>query len=70
MLRGATEVADKRAWFSVPEEIWVSQLDLPAGDHTLQIDYHDAYGAVVSSEQADVTIRPGRRSFVMVRTMR
>ena len=69
VVRGATEVADKRAWFSVPEEIWLSQLNLPAGNHTLQIDYHDANGAVISSEQADVTIRPGRRSFVLVRTM-
>ncbi len=69
VVRSATEVADKRAWFTVPEEIWISQVDLPPGDHTLDISYHDAEGGVVSSEQAEVTITPGHRSFVMVRTL-
>jgi hypothetical protein len=69
VVRGATEVADKRAWFTVPEEIWISQVDLPAGDHTLEIRYHDAQGGVVSSEEAQVTITPGLKSFVVVRTL-
>jgi hypothetical protein len=69
VVRGVTEVADKRAWFSVPEEIWLSRMNLPAGDHILEIDYHDSNGAVVSSEEANVTIRPGRRSFVLLRTI-
>jgi hypothetical protein len=69
VVRGATEVADKRAWFTAPEEIWISQVDLPAGDHTLEITYHDAQGGIVSSEEAEVTITPGRKSFVVVRTL-
>jgi hypothetical protein len=70
MIRNLSEVADKRAWFSVPEEIWLAKMDLAAGAYVLDIDYKDQHGDVVSSTQRSVTVAPGKRSVLMVRTSR
>jgi len=69
IVRNASEVADKRAWFSAPEEIWLARLDLTPGDHVLDLTYRDENGGVVSSQQVKVTVAEGKRSFVFVRTM-
>ena len=69
LVRTASEVADKRAWFTVPDQIWLCQLDLDEGDRALQLTYRDSQGAVVREQEVSVTVEPGRHSFVILRTV-
>jgi len=71
ILRNATEVADKRGWLAIPEEIWMAILALPAGDHSLSLTYRNAAGAPVATGGIEkVSVRPGERTFAIVETMR
>jgi hypothetical protein len=67
--RTLSEVADKRAWFTVPDQIWMLQLDLEPGEQMLELTYRNAEGGAVSTEAVVVDVVPGRRSFVLVRTV-
>lgn len=69
LARTASEVADKRGWFTVPDEIWMCQLDLEPGDRSLKLTYRDRRGDVVREDVADVHVERGRRTFVVVRTV-
>lgn len=69
LARTASEVADKRAWFTAPDQIAMCPLDLPEGDHELRLTYRDAGGSVVRSEKVDVHVEAGRHTFVIVRTV-
>lgn len=69
LVRTASEVADKRAWFTVPDEIWMCQLDLAPGDRMLKLSYRNTQGEVVQEEVTRVQVVPGRRTFVTVRTV-
>ena len=69
LVRTASEVADKRAWFTVPDQIWMCQLDLEPGDRTLKLTYRDSQGHVVREDVAEVHVERGRRTFMVVRTV-
>ncbi len=66
----ATELSDKRCWQTVPDKIAVARVVLPEGKHALKLTFRDAGGAVAGEREADVQIRPGRRTFLVVRTAR
>lgn len=69
LARTASEVADKRAWFTVPDQIWMCQLDLDEGDHALLLTYRDAQGGVVREQEVSVVVEAGRHTFVILRTV-
>jgi hypothetical protein len=64
----ATELADKRFWQTVPDQIWVARLTLPGGDHTLKLTFRDDQKTVILEKEMGVTITPGQKTFVVVRT--
>ena len=71
LARFASEQADKRLWSTLPDEIWMSSIFVPAGSHDLRIDFHDAGGRIVESRVvSSVEVMPGQREFVIVRTVR
>jgi hypothetical protein len=71
LARFASEQADQRVWSTLPDEIWMSSIFVPAGSHDLRIDFHDAGGRVVESRVvSSVEVMPGQREFVIVRTVR
>lgn len=66
---GAFEQADTRGWATLPAEIRMARLALPAGVQDVTIEYRDAAGAVAWSETLrGVEIRAGYRTYVHVRT--
>jgi hypothetical protein len=67
----ATEAADLRSWTTLPANFGVGRLWLPAGDHVLTISYHGANGVRVGrTDKVKVTVKPGRREIVSVRSLR
>jgi hypothetical protein len=71
LARYASERADQRVWSTLPDEIWMSTLVLPAGSHDLTIDFLDARQRVVESRVVSgVEVVPGSREYVIVRTVR
>lgn len=65
----ATEVADKRSWATLPDKIAAARMVLPAGPHALRLTYRTAAGAAAGEKVLEnVEVRPGRRTFVIVRT--
>ncbi len=67
--RTASEVADKRAWFTVPDEIWLARLALTEGEHELRLVFRDGRGGVVREELRPVRVEAGGLHFVIVRTV-
>jgi hypothetical protein len=66
---GATETADTRAWATLPAEIRMARIALPAGVHDLRIAYRDASGAKILEETIPrVAVTAGFRTYVHVRT--
>lgn len=69
--RYATEQADKRSWSTLPDEVWMSSVVLPEGEHDLSVDFLNAQQVVVESRRfPGVRVLPGRRHFIIVRTVR
>ena len=69
--RYATEQADKRVWSTLPDQIWMSSVVLPAGSHDLAVDFVNAQGLPIESRMvADLQVTPGSRQFVIIRTVR
>ena len=65
----ATEAADTRSWVSLPRNVQIGRLVLPAGTHTLTLESLDARGRVIhSGTMSEIHIRPGARTFVNYRT--
>lgn len=68
---GASESADTRAWATLPAEIRMARLALPAGVHDVKVSYRDANGNVTREETLPgVQISAGFRTYVHVRTAR
>lgn len=63
-----TEVADTRCWGTLPAEIRMARLRLTPGHHVVNVTYLDGTGAPVSAESLDVDARPGKRTWVHVRS--
>ncbi len=68
MLSAATEVADTRAWATLPAQFRLARLALPAGPHQVVVTYTDASGAVLLTRTFQVTIRKGERAYLHDRT--
>jgi hypothetical protein len=64
-----SERADTRSWNAVPDEIWLTELDLPVGVHGVELAFRAGDGRVVRTQRASVRARPDRRSFLIVRTL-
>ena len=69
LLSAATEAADTRSWVSLPHNVQIGRLTLPAGTHTLTVESLDCRGRVIETGTiSDIQIRPGSRTFVNYRT--
>jgi uncharacterized protein len=65
----ATELADKRSWETLPDEIAVARVVLPAGTHDLHLEFRDQAGALVESRDIKgVEVKSGRKTFAALRT--
>lgn len=68
--RNASEQADKRVWSTLPDQIFMSSMILPAGTHNVEVDFMTAQSAVVESQLLpQVDVPEGGRRFVIVRTV-
>jgi len=63
-----SEFADVRCWQTLPSQIRIARIRLPVGEHRVTIRYLDDSGASVSSRPASVTLRGGRRTWLIDRT--
>ena len=65
----ATEIADTRAWATLPAQFRVARLYLPPGTHDVTVTYTGPTGAHLSNQTfKGVTIRKGRRTYLRDRT--
>jgi uncharacterized protein len=65
LLTAATERADTRGWITLPDDIQMARLPLPAGTHRVEVRLFDDRGApVMTAEAGAVTISPGRRAYL------
>jgi len=65
----ATEQADTRSWKTLPNQIFVVRMSLPAGNHTLNLSFLDSSKRVSRRESVpDVKINPNRITFLNYRT--
>ncbi len=64
-----TEQADTRAWETLPNQIFMVRMPLPAGTHTLKLSFLDANGQVRGSQSVpDIKINANRITFLNHRT--
>ncbi len=64
-----TEQADTRSWQTLPNQIFMVRMPLPAGTHTLNLSFLDANGQVRGSQSVpDIKINPNRITFWNHRT--
>ena len=64
-----TEQADTRAWETLPNQIFMVRMPLPAGTHTLNLSFLDANGQVRGSQSVpDIKINANRITFLNHRT--
>ena len=64
-----TEQADTRSWKTLPNQIFIVRMPLPAGTHTLNLSFLNANGRVSQRESVpDVKINPNRITFLNYRT--
>ena len=69
LFAAATEAADTRSWVSLPHNVQIGRLALPAGIHTLTLESLDSRGRVIETGTiSGLHIRPGTRTFVNYRT--
>lgn len=68
--RAASERADVRVWSTLPDTIWMSVLEVPAGEHAVELDFLDHRGEIAHQKQLPpVKVAAGERVFVTVRTV-
>ena len=60
----ATERADTRSWTTLPKEIQMTRVTLPAGQQDVSIEILNAGGSVADVINASVDIRPQQLSFL------
>lgn len=64
-----TETADKRGWRTLPDQIFMARLPLRPGAQNVTLNFTDANGTVVRTQTLEnLTVRPGHRTFAVVRT--
>lgn len=60
-----TERADTRSWSTLPQEIQMQRISLPAGEHQLKIQMLNAAGQAVDVMVEQVVIKPKQTSFII-----
>lgn len=60
----ATERADTRSWTTLPQEIQMTRVLLPAGQQRVSIEIVNSAGRVVDTIEAGIEVLPGKLSFV------
>ena len=64
-----TEQADTRSWQTLPNQIFMVRMPLPAGTHTINLSFLDANGQVRGSQSVpDIKINPNQITFWNHRT--
>ena len=64
-----TEQADTRSWKTLPNQIYMVRMSLPAGTHTLNLSFLNANRQISRRESVpDVKINPNRITFLNYRT--
>src|SRR5690606_17623576 len=65
-----TDKADLRSWTTLPAQLQVARLALPAGRRDIELDMVDARGSTVKAVRrwSDVEIKPGRITFLTYRS--
>lgn len=65
----ATERSDTRSWQTLPNQIFMVRMPLPAGTHTLNLSFLDANGQVRRNQSVpDIEIQPNQITFLNHRT--
>ena len=64
----ALEIADTRCWSTLPAQIRMARLRAPAGTQTVAVRYSSPAGVFTHGEAITVEVKPGRRTYVHVRT--
>lgn len=64
-----TASADKRGWRTLPENILMSRIYLPAGENKVRIDYLGPLGEKLFSETFSVNIENGKKTFKILRSL-
>ncbi len=60
----ATERADTRAWYTLPQELTIARLALPPGHYPLRLDYAGRGGAILGHDRLEnVAVTAGRKTF-------
>ena len=68
-LAAATEIADTRAWATLPSQFRMARLRLPPGTHDVTVSYTGSNGAAIATRTfKGVSIRKGSRTYVHDRT--
>ncbi len=68
-LGALTEKADTRQWFTLPAEVRLTRVFVPAGTHQIKLWLQDGYGSIIGEHDfGAVTVRPGGRVFLHHRT--
>jgi hypothetical protein len=66
----ATEAADLRSWTTLPADIGVARVWLPAGKHTLHVTFHNAGGGQMGPVfDVPVEVAAGQHKLISVRSM-
>ncbi len=60
--------ADTRSWANLPDRIQLSSLVVPAGEHSVTLDHMSQAGPVGQEIIPNISVREGKRTFVVVRT--
>ncbi|MCL1972199.1 MAG: hypothetical protein FWG57_04335 [Endomicrobia bacterium] len=63
-----TSVADTRSWRTLPENILMARIYLPAGENVVTVEYSDSNGQRLKSETFTVNIENGRKTFKVLRS--
>ena len=65
----ATERADTRSWQTLPNQIFLLRMRLPAGSHTITLEFSDSANREREIESLeDVVIRKNKTTFLNYRT--
>ena len=64
----ATEIADTRCWSTIPAQIRMARIRALPGTQVVQVRYSSPAGVFTNAESLTVNVKPGRRTYVHVRT--
>ena len=65
----ATELADKRSWRTLPDKIIMMRLPLSGGEHSINLKFYGRNNELISEKELkNITVKPGKKSFLILRT--